>query len=218
MNTDNNIVTVSLPLLSDPEVKLNPNKDIAEKVYHQQLRKVQNDAADKASIIKSEQKLQDLGFVSYVKDLPEEVQHRLSTNPVQNFIPWRIAWKPNSPTTPCRLVFDASMSTSSGYSLNDILPKGVNNLNKLLEIFLRWHIYPVAYHNDINKMYNGLKLKEEFWGFQRYLFEPNLDPSKKPFEKNIKTAIYRVRPSGKHLLLSANWLKYIKIDIQKHTM
>ena len=101
MNTDNNIVTVSLPLLSDPEVKLNPNKDIAEKVYHQQLRKVQNDAADKASIIKSEQKLQDLGFVSYVKDLPEEVQHRLSTNPVQNFIQWRIAWKPNSPTTPC---------------------------------------------------------------------------------------------------------------------
>ena len=88
------------------------------------------------------------------------------------------------------------MATKSGYALNNIIPKGMNNLNKLLEVFLRFRTHVVAFHNDVNKMYNGLKLKEEFWGYQRYLFEPTLDPSKPPLEKVITTAIYGVRSAG----------------------
>ena len=34
-------------------------------------------------------------------------------------------------STPCRLAFDASQPTSSGASLNDLLKKGKNNMNKL---------------------------------------------------------------------------------------
>ena len=133
-----------------------------------------------------EEKLQNYGYVAYVKDLPQATQQFLKSHPVQNYFPWRIAWKPNSVTTPCRPVFDASMATKSGYALNNIIPKGMNNLNKLLEVFLRFRTHAVAFHNDVNKMYNGLKLKEEFWGYQRYLFEPSLDPSKPPLEKVIK--------------------------------
>ncbi len=196
VDTDNNMVKVRLPLLADPKVKLCPNKEIACKVYNQQLKKLKNNDEDKAAILKSEKKLQDLGYVAYVKDLPEETQRVLAHHPVKNFIPWRVVWKSSSITTPVRVVFDASMVTRSGYSLNDILAKGANNLNKLLEIWLRWRIHSFAYHNDINKMYNGLQLDPADWCLQRYLFEPSLDPEKEPLEKVIMTAIYGVKSSG----------------------
>ena len=72
-----------------------------------------------------------MGFVEYTKNLPEDVQLMLQQNAIQYYIPWRAVWKGNSISTPCRVVFDASQATSSGYSLNDILAKGRNNLNKL---------------------------------------------------------------------------------------
>lgn len=196
VDLDNNSVYISLPLLADPEVKLSPNREVAEKVYRQQLKKLKNSPEDKQSIITAEKKLHDLGYVAYVHELSEENQKFLNTNPIQNYFPWRIAWKPNSPTTPCRPVFDASMSTQSGFGLNDIIPKGINNLNKLLEMFLRFRIHVVAFHNDINKMYNGLKLLEAYWVLQRYLFHPNLDPELEPLQKVIMTAIYGVKSSG----------------------
>ena len=60
----------------------------------------------------------------------------LQEHPVQNYIPWRAVWKENSLSTPCRVVFDASSNTGNGFSLNDILVKGRNNMNKLAEISL----------------------------------------------------------------------------------
>ena len=196
IDLENHVVKISLPVMADPCVKLCPNKDIARKVYDQQLKKLKSNEADRTSVIESERRLHNLGYVAYVKELPENQQKYLKDNPVQNFIPWRVVYKPSSLTTPCRVVFDASMPTASGISLNDILPKGANNLNKMLEIFLRWRVKHVAYHNDINKMYNGLQLIPSDWCLQRYLFEPSLDPDKEPLEKVIMTAIYGVKPSG----------------------
>ena len=51
-------------------------------------------------------------------------------------------------------------------------------------------------HTDVKQLYNRIQLKEEYWCFQRYIWEENLDPSKIPDEKVIKTIIYGVRPSG----------------------
>ena len=45
-----------------------------------------------------------------------------------NYFPWRVVENENSLSTPIRLVFDASMATKSGYSLNDIVAKGKNIL------------------------------------------------------------------------------------------
>ena len=196
VNTDDQITTASLPLLHDPLVKLCPNKDKAMKVYNQQLKKLKNNPTDREAVIKSEGKLQSLGHVEYVKNLPQDIQDQLSANPVKNFIPWRIMWKESSTTTPCRLVFDASQPTDTGYSLNDILAKGRNNMNKLLEVFLRWRIHTIAYHTDIQKMYNAVQLNQKDWCLQRYLWSDTLDPSKQPEEKIIKTLIYGVKSSG----------------------
>ncbi|XP_066918053.1 uncharacterized protein [Clytia hemisphaerica] len=186
----------NLPLIHDPLVKLAPNRDIALRVYIQQLKRLEKHQDDKDDILISEKKLQYLRFVEYVKHLPTDIQKQLSESQIKNFIPWRAVWKGSSISTPCRIVFDASMPTSTGFSLNDILAKGRNSMNKLLEIFLRWRGHRIAFHTDVQKMYNSVKLRESDWCLQRYLWQEHLDPSQPPEEKVIMTLIYGVKSSG----------------------
>ena len=94
--------------------------------------------------------------VGFVKNLSPAQQEMLRTNPIQNFIPWRAVWNGNSVSTLCRLVFDVSQPTSSGTSLNDLLAKGKNNMNKLVEIVIRWYSHEIWFHTDIKKMYNSV--------------------------------------------------------------
>ena len=75
-------------------------------------------------------------------------------------------WNGNSISTPCRLVFDASQPTASGWGLNDILAKGKNNMNKLVEIVIRWSLHKIGFDTDIKKMYNSVKLVEDDWCLQ----------------------------------------------------
>ena len=145
------ITTAKLPFLHDPVIKLAPNKDKALVVYKNQLKKLSKNSQDKEDVIRSEVKLQHLGYVDYVRNLSHEQQRMLADSPIQNFIPWRVVWNENSLSTPCRPVMDASMATSSSYSLNEILAKGRNNMNKLVEILIRWSSYLYAFHCDIQK-------------------------------------------------------------------
>lgn len=196
VNLDTRSTVATLPLLHDPITRLSPNKEIAMKVFQQQLKKLDRNEKDKIAVIKSEGKLQDLGFVEYVKNLSSDQQKNLKESPIQNFFPWRAVYKDNSVSTPCRLVFDASQPTNSGYSLNDLLCKGKNSMNKLQEILIRWMVYKVGFHTDIQKMYNSVKLMEKDWCFQRYLWQEKLDSKEMPEEKVIKTLIYGVKSSG----------------------
>lgn len=45
-------------------------------------------------------------------------------------------------------------------------------------------------------MYNTINLNQNHWCFQRYILQAQLDPSKIPEEKVIKTLIYGVKSSG----------------------
>ncbi len=181
--------------MDDPVVKLAPNRHKALKVYKQQLKRLSKNPEDRKAILKAEKRLQDMGFMAYVKYLPDEIQKMLRDSKIQNFLPWRISWK-DSLSTPVRPVFDGRMVTDSGYSINDIVAKGTNNMNKLVEMFIRWRGHTVAFHSDIQKMYNAIKLDPSHWCLQRYLWEENLDPEKEPVEKVIKTLIYGVKSSG----------------------
>ena len=196
VNTDQRSSLATLPLMMDPITQLAPNRHIALKVYNQQMRRLAKYPKDKEDVLKSEKKLQNLGYVDFVRNLPKDIQTQLQQSPIQNFIPWRAVWKENSISTPCRIVFDASMKTDSGKSLNDLLVKGRNNMNKLLEIFIRWRSHHIGVHTDVAKMYNSVKLVESQWCLQRYLWEDTLDPDKAPQEKIIKTLIYGIKSSG----------------------
>ena len=198
INQETSITSARLPFISNPINRLAPNKSVASKVYGQQVKKLNNpdNSQDKIDVIQSEAKLQKLGYVDYVNNLPAHLQDSLKTHLIQNYIPWRAVWKLSYVSTPCRIVFDASMPTPSGYSLNDVLAKGKNGLNRLQEIMIRWCTHFVGIHTDISKMYNTIRLDEQDWCFQRYIWQQNLDPCKIPEEKVIKTLIYGVKPSG----------------------
>ena len=75
--------------------------------------------------------------MDFLDDLSCEQRLKIESSEVQNFIPWRPVWNNNSVSTRCRLVFDASQPTSSGNSLNSVVAKGRNNMNKLVEIRIR---------------------------------------------------------------------------------
>ena len=96
----------------------------------------------------------------------------------------------------CRIVFNASNIIDGGYSLNSILVKGRNIINKLVEIFIRWKIRVAVIHNDVQKIYNTVKLQQEDWCLQRYLWEENIYSNNFPQDKSIKTLIYGVKSSS----------------------
>ena len=201
LNEETQRIEATLPCIENPVTKLAPNKDIAYKLYQRRVTALSKSEKDKDDVITAEKKLQNLGYVDYVKNLSPKLQKMLSESPVQNFLPWFPVWSSNSVTTSCRPVFHGSLATATGYSLNSILPKGINNLNVLVEIVIRWGMYLVAMHTDVKQLYNRIILKEEYWCFQRYIWEENLDPSKIPDEKVIKTAIYGIRSSGNQATL-----------------
>ena len=196
VDTQAGITTARLPFLNNPVLKLAPNRDKAFAIYKNQVKKLSKNESDKDDVIASEAKLQQLGHVDYIRNLSLNEQKRLKDNQIQNFIPWRSVWIRNSLSTPCRIVYDASQPTSSSYSLNDILAKGRNSMNRLVEIIIRWRGHTVGFHTDVQKMFNTVKLVEEHWCMQRYLWQEQLKPGVVPEEKIIKTLIYGVKPSG----------------------
>ena len=196
LNVEQGITIASLPVIGNPTTKLAHNKDKALAMYKSQVRRLAKDPKSKEEVIASENKLQNLGHVDYVKNLTSEQQLKLKENPIQNYIPWSAVWKENSISTPCRIVFNASLPTESRLSLNDLLAKGTNNMNALVEVFIRWRVHVSAFHTDVQKMYNSVKLEENDWCLQRYIWQQNLDAKYIPEEKVIKTLIYGVKSSG----------------------
>ena len=88
-------------------------------------------------------------------------------------------------------MFDASQISNTGYSLSDILAKGRNN--RLVEIIIKWYIHKVAFHTDIQMRHNSIKLLEQNWCLQRYIWQQDLDPTKIPKKNVIKILIYGVK-------------------------
>ena len=69
-------------------------------------------------------------------------------------------------------------------------------MNRRVEIVMRWFLGRIGMHTDVKKMYNLVKLEEEDWCYQLYLWSENLDPNIIPEVKVIKTIMYGLIPSG----------------------
>ena len=187
--------TAKLPFLANADSCLVPNLSVL-KVYRGQVEKLSRKVEDKIAVIEFEKKLQMSGFVDYVSNLNETEKTMILSSDVKYFIPWRAVWNEKSLSTPCRMVFDASQGTKNGCSLNSLLAKGANSMNKLVEILIRWTSRPHAFHTDVTKMYNAVKLDKMFWRYQLYLWSNDLAENITPEWKVMKTLIYGVRSSG----------------------
>ena len=86
-------------------------------VYKGQARELHRNPVDKSDVMESERKMQKKGFVDKLENLTTSQKEAIENSSIQYFIPWPAVWNPNSLSTPCRLVFDASQVTTSGCSL-----------------------------------------------------------------------------------------------------
>ena len=200
VDPDKGTSLAKLPFVTNPDnrIAVDEQRNLALKVFNGQVKALNmaGREKDKAAVLESEKKLQNLGFVDWLDDLSQEEQDLVLKNGVYYLIPWRAVHNENSVSNPTRLVFDASQGTRNGDSLNSLLAKGSNSLNNLVEIAIRWRTHPHAFTTDISKMYNRVGLEPEHWRYQLYYWVDDLQPGSLPRMKVIKTLIYGVRPSG----------------------
>jgi len=139
------------------------------------------------------QKLFDNGHMVLLKDLPKDVQEKFINKPVQHHLCWRVVYNPKSTSTPVRPVMDASTKTPGGRCLNDLVVKGrISSLN-LVRMVLRFAIGKHAVAGDLSQFYNSIKLQEEFYNLQRFLFRQNLGVNEEVLEGIIITLMYGVK-------------------------
>ena len=141
-------------------------------------------------------KLLDNGHIVFLDEVPTELRDKIREARPSYYIPWDIAFHETSVSTPARPVFDASSRTPGGESSNNLLPKGVLDIVRLLDMVLGWRMGPSAFTGDIRQFYNMILLHSDHWQFQKILYKENLDPSAKTMIAIIKTLIYGVRPVG----------------------
>ena len=105
-------------------------------------------------------------YDNQIKDMVERnVATKLSREDVMryegpvHYIPHHEVLKPESKTTPLRIVFNSSASFMR-HVLNDYWAKGPNILNDLLSVLLRFRQDSVAVAGDISKMYNAVRMAE----------------------------------------------------------
>ena len=196
LNVEAQRLEAKLPFIEDPLTCLKPNRFIAEKVLESQMKIFAKHPEMREDTLKSHNKLLEKGHVAAVSDLTTEEQRRMATTSGDHVIPWRTVYKEGSLSTPCRMVYDASSRTPSGHSLNSVLAKGQNRLEKILHLLLRFRKRQSAISADISMAYNGIKLLPEYYPYQKYLWKPDLDPNSPTVVMVVKTLIYGVKSAG----------------------
>jgi len=86
------------------------------------------------------------------------------------YLPMHAVYKTSSTTTKIRAVFDASAKSSTGVSLNDTLLVGPTLHPPLVDVLLRFRLYPVALTADVSKMYRAVELTETDKDLHRFVW------------------------------------------------
>ncbi|CAK1593737.1 unnamed protein product [Parnassius mnemosyne] len=104
------------------------------------------------------------------------------------FIPHHGVIRSSSTTTQLRVVFDASASTSSGVSLNDIQMVGPVVQDDLFSILIRFRQHRYVVSGDVEKMYRAIELNPVQRPLQKIIFR--FDPSEPLRTYTLNTVTY----------------------------
>ena len=180
----------------DPKENLASNRPSSLKRMFNVLSKYEKEPETLKSIIAAFAKLRDNGHMAFLKDLSPEQQQMLLDAEVAYYLPWDISFKQESKSTPARPCFDASATTASGNSLNDLLAIGDPDLAVLAQMLLEFTMGPTAMVSDIGQFYPSVHLKEKHWTFQRVLLTEDLKTDGEVLEAIIMKLIFGVCCSG----------------------
>ena len=185
---ENKKIWVSLPKRGEEEFFLSSNRDLALKVYNKMCEKAAKDSSVKAEIVAAVQKLFRTGQAIFLCDVDSFRLEQFMNKKIQHYLPWRCVFKPDSLSTSCRPVFDASTNTkrrpdgTGGRSLNDLLCKGRIKSMNLLRMIIRFSIGKHAFVGDLQQFYCSCKLQPDEMNLTRFLYDDSLDLQVEPKE------------------------------------
>ena len=136
--------------------------------------------------------IQDMLVRGVARKLSKE-EERNYRGPV-HYVSHHEVMKPESQSTPCRIVFNSSASYM-GHTLNEYWFKGPDLLNDLLGILLRFRENHVAFAGDVKKMYHTIGISELDQHTHRFLWR-NLQVEKQPDTHIITAVSFGDRPAG----------------------
>ncbi|XP_011859799.1 PREDICTED: uncharacterized protein LOC105557222 [Vollenhovia emeryi] len=90
-------------------------------------------------------------------------------------------------TTKLRVVFDGSVRTTAGISLNDTLMIGARLQDNLIDIMLRFRLHAIAITADLKKMYRQILVHEADKDYQRILWRSSVGEPIREFRLNTVT-------------------------------
>ncbi|XP_045540079.1 uncharacterized protein LOC123722413 [Papilio machaon] len=141
---------VTMPLKEDPSV-LGDSYQMAKCRFLSLERKFHREPAFKDRYMEFMQEYERLGHMTENKEsAPSCLQQ------VNYFLPHHGVIRESSLTTKLRTVFDASASTTSGVSLNDIQMVGPTVQEDLYSILLRFRQHKYVVTGDVEKMYRAI--------------------------------------------------------------
>ena len=128
------------------------------------------------------------------------VSRRISTREIDeyngpiHYISHHAVLKPESKSTPCRIVFNSS-ADYHGHVLNDYYAKGPDMLNKLLGVLMRFREEQIAFIGDISKMFHSIEIPTVDQMTHLFLWR-DLDASREPETYAITAVNMGDRPSA----------------------
>lgn len=105
---------------------------------------------------------------NYLEEIPKE---EIEIEPEKSFyLPHHPVIRENSSTTKLRVVFNASIKSSNGTSLNDTMVAGPSLQNNLVDILVHVRKYPIAFAADVEKMYKRIFVDRRDCDYQRIVW------------------------------------------------
>lgn len=156
--------SVKLPLKGNVS-SLGDSKQMALKRFNYLEKKLCNNPDLKQDYVNFMREYLILGHMELVGDIQQCLNQ-------EYYLPHHAVIKPSSTSTKCRVVFDASASTSSGVSLNDIL-LSAKTQNDLMNIVMRFRLHKYVLIADVEKMFRQISMSEEDRKLQSIVWREN---------------------------------------------
>lgn len=129
------------------------------------------------------------------------------TSPCTWYLPVFTVRNPNKPAK-IRLVWDAA-AKSNGIALNDVLLKGPDMLNPLLEVLMRFRERPIAVGGDLKEMFHQVRVKREDQDAQRFFWRSEANQKPQEYVMQVMTFGAACSPTSAHYVLRKNSDRFI---------
>lgn len=157
---------MKMPIKQDYEQRLGQSKELAIRKLNSLHRRLA--LAPELLLLYKEfmKEYESLGHMEIVKE-----SHEPNTC---YYIPQHCVYRPHAKNTKLRVVFSASMPTTTGYSLNSLLLNGSISQDELFSIILRLRTHKFVFIADVEKMFRQILIHPEQRDLQRIVWKENM--------------------------------------------